>query len=158
DDLDSMRAAAEMAGLTLAFGYQDIYLPITMQLKRAILDGRLGKVQSGAVHMGWPRGKRYYDRATWAGKFKRGDVWVMDSPANNAMAHYINLPLFLMGPSPLESAQPVAVEAELYRANPTIENFDTISMRVHLEGGATLLVNQTHACIGGSGPITIRGE
>jgi predicted dehydrogenase len=114
-------------------------------LKRSLLAGAIGPIRHATVHACWPRNEKYFQRAPWAGRFKRNGAWVMDSPANNALAHYINIPLFLMGPTLETSAQPVAVEAELYRAN-SIENFDTISMRVTLETGATLLVLFTHAC------------
>ena len=159
DDLDAMRRARDAAGLPAAIAYQDVYQPATMRLKRMLLDGGIGRLTGASVCMLWPRRARYYNRASWAGKFKRDGTWVMDSPANNAMAHYINLPLYLMGSSVEESAQPVKVEAELYRANPNIENFDTMSLRVHLSSGATLLANYTHACSHvNSVPITIKGE
>jgi len=72
-------------------------------------------------------------------------VWVMDSSAMNALAHYINLALFLMGSEPDCSAALLRVEAELYRAN-LIENYDTCGIRITTETGATLLVLLTHAC------------
>lgn len=145
DDLDAMIAARDRAGLPVAIGFQDVYDPTTLPLKRRLLEGVIGKIQHATVRVCWPRTDRYYARNAWAGRFERRGVWIMDSPANNAMAHYINIPLFLMGPTPETSAQPLAVEAELYRANP-IENFDTLSMRVTLDGGVTLLVLLTHAC------------
>jgi predicted dehydrogenase len=85
-------------------------------------------------------------------------VWVVDSPANNAMAHYINIVLFLLGADERGSVTPVGVEAELYRVNP-IENYDTCSMRYELPGGVPFLVLMTHACAESCGPtIEIRGE
>jgi predicted dehydrogenase len=145
DDVDAMIAARDRAKKPVAIGYQDVYDPTTVPAKQALLEGRIGKIKHATVWACWPRNRDYYSRADWAAKFKRNGVWVMDSPANNALAHYVNIPLFLMGPSPLASAQPVAVEAELYRGNP-IENYDTISLRLTLDTGATFLALFTHAC------------
>src|SRR5690606_38131700 len=100
----------------------------------------------------WPRGSSYFSRSNWAGRIRVGDTWVLDSPANNAIAHHVNLPLFLLGPSLETSATPESVYAELYRAA-DIENFDTCSLRVQIAGNATLLVNFTHACVQNLGPV-----
>lgn len=145
DDVDAMIAARDRHKLPTLIGFQDVYDPVTPPSKRAILDGRIGKITHATVHACWPRGSVYYNRSNWAAKFKRGNSWVMDSPANNALAHYINIALFLMGPTMETSAQPVKVEAELYRVNP-IENYDTCALRLTLDTGATLLVLFTHAC------------
>ncbi len=145
DDLDLMIAARDTANLPAAIGYQDIYEPAIVSIKRQILAGRIGAPRHVTVMACWPRDDAYYNRATWAGRFKRDGVWVMDSPANNALAHYINLPLFLLGESPYEAASPLNVEAELYRAQP-IENYDTISMRLALRDGISMLVLLTHTC------------
>jgi hypothetical protein len=93
----------------------------------------------------WPRGERYYRRNTWAGKLQRNGVWVLDSPASNALSHFIHLVMYLLGPKAGEAAQPTAIEAELYRSNP-IENYDTCSLRIKLKGGIDFVVALTHAC------------
>ena len=145
DDVDAMIAARDKYKLPTLIGFQDVYDPVTPPSKRAILDGQIGKISHATVHACWPRGSVYYNRSNWAAKFKRGGTWVMDSPANNALAHYVNIALFLLGETMETSAQPVKVEAELYRANP-IENYDTCALRLTLDTGATLLVLFTHAC------------
>lgn len=145
DDLDAMIVARDAAGLPVAVGFHDIYDQTTMPLKRRILAGEFGELRHATLMACWPRSSTYFARSNWAGRFKRHGVWVMDSPANNALAHYINIALFLLGPSESESANPEHVEAELYRAA-DIENYDTISMRLRVAGGASLLVLLTHAC------------
>lgn len=145
DDVNAMIAARDKYKLPVAIGYQDVYDPTTMPTKRRLLDGAVGQVSHATLYACWPRDNTYYGRASWSGAVKRNGVWVMDSPANNALAHYINITLFLLGRTLHESALPVAVEAELYRVNP-VENFDTIAMRVTLDGGVTFQVMLTHAC------------
>ncbi|MCY2951987.1 MAG: Gfo/Idh/MocA family oxidoreductase [Planctomycetota bacterium] len=145
DDLQAMIAARDRAKLPCVVGYQDIYHPATMLLKQCILNGQIGQVKSASVMACWPRDDRYWGRNKWAGRIRRNGIWVLDSPANNALSHYINLTLFLLGPEPHVPAVPELVEAELYRARP-IENYDTVSMRVTLKGGVAVLSLLTHAC------------
>lgn len=154
DDVDAMIAARDRAGLPAAVGFQDVYDPTTLPMKRRLLDGELGRITHATLHACWPRSSAYFSRSGWAGRMRVGDTWVLDSPANNALAHFIHIALFLMGPSLYAAADPVKVEAELYRAA-DIENYDTISLRITLEGGSTLLVLLTHACTATIHPITV---
>lgn len=144
DDCDAMIAARDRYGLPLAVGYQDIWHPATAALKGRFLAGGLGRISAVTLHAAWPRDSRYYGRADWSGRLQRNGVWVLDSPVQNAMNHFINLALFLLGPTPQESAGVRRIEAELYRAR-DIENYDTAALRLHLEGGVTFLVLLTHA-------------
>jgi len=152
DDTDAMIAARDRAGLTVLVGFQDVYDPTTAQVKQLLLNGVIGEVTHATLHACWPRGDAYFRRSNWAGRIKRHGAWVLDSPANNALSHYINIVLLLMGGSLHESAAPVEIEAELYRAAP-IENYDTISARATLAGGATFLVLLTHACATETEPV-----
>ena len=144
DDVDAMIAARDRAGLPVAVGFQNLYDPATARLKQRLLAGDIGKPTSVTLIGCWPRGDAYYARNKWAGALKREGTWVLDSPANNALAHYVNLSLFLLGPDAPTSALPESVEAELYRARP-IENYDTCSMRFTLPGGVPFVVLLTHA-------------
>jgi hypothetical protein len=114
-------------------------------LKQRLTAGEFGKPVAATVIGCWPRSERYYGRNDWAGKFRRDGRWIMDSPASNALAHFIHLTLFLLGERAGESAAPTEVAAELYRAN-RIENYDTCSLRYAVTGGARLWVAYTHAC------------
>jgi predicted dehydrogenase len=144
DDVDAMTAARDRADLPVAIGFQDIYDTRVLALKKRLVSGELGQIESAGVIGLWPRDDGYFGRNGWAGALKRNGVWVLDSPANNAMAHFVNLSLFLVGPTLYESATPVAIEAELYRGN-DIENYDTCSLRVELATGVKLLVLMSHA-------------
>ena len=139
-------------------GYQHLYDPSVRRLKRLLLDGAIGEVRSATVTACWPRDDAYYGRNDWAGALRRGGRWVLDSPANNALAHMVNLALFLLGDAPDLPADVARVEAELCRARP-IENFDTCGIRATTRGGRTALVLLTHACREMSGPtIDIAGD
>jgi len=145
DDVDLMIAARDRAALPVGIGFQDVYQPAVHEIKRRLAAGEFGAIRSVAVAGCWPRGDRYYRRNTWAGRLQRNGRWILDSPAQNALAHYLHLALFLMGHGVDESARPVRVEAELYRANP-IENYDTCSLRLTMPDAAILLAGFTHAC------------
>ena len=158
DELDAMLAARDAAGLPVAVGFQDVYRPETLAIKHRLLEGVLGPIRRASVMGLWPRADTYFRRAPWAGRIAHNGRYVLDSPAQNAMAHYINLPLFLLGPELHDAAHPVAVEAELYRAA-DIENYDTISARVTLDEGPPLLILLTHACQRSAHPrIRLQGE
>ncbi|HYO10595.1 MAG TPA: Gfo/Idh/MocA family oxidoreductase [Tepidisphaeraceae bacterium] len=145
DDVDAMIAARDRARLPVAIGFQDMYQPSLVALKRRIITGEFGAPVAATVIGCWPRSERYYGRNDWAGKFRRDGRWIMDSPASNALAHFMHLTLFLLGPAEGQSAPPVEVAAELYRAN-RIENYDTCSLRYTLASGARVFVAYTHAC------------
>lgn len=151
-DVDAMIAARDRARLPVAVGFQHLFDPLTTHLKQRLCAGLLGTVRHAVLHACWPRSEEYYQRSPWAGRFKQNGDWVMDSPANNALAHFVNLGLFLLGPTLPTSVALDRIEVELYRAH-DIENFDTISLRAHLPGGGTFLVLLTHACRDMHGPV-----
>lgn len=158
DEVDAMIAARDRAGLPVIIGFQDVYDATTLPLKRRILAGEFGRITRASLHACWPRTDTYFNRNNWAGRQRAGDTWVLDSPANNALAHPVNLVQFLLGPSIQTSAAPLAVEAELYRAAP-IENYDTVSARVTLQGQVDFLILLTHASETSLHPkIVLHGE
>lgn len=144
DDLHAMMAARDRHRVPVAIAFQDIYDDATLEVKRRLVGGAIGKIRHATLHACWPRGANYYSRNAWAGKFKRNNTWVMDSPANNALAHFINLAMFFLGSTERAMGEPTAVAAELYRVNP-IENYDTCSLRVEINGQIPLLIHLTHA-------------
>ncbi len=155
DDLLAMQAAERKAGLPVAVGFQDVYDATTLPAKQALLDGRIGTVQSASVWCCWPRDTVYFSRNSWAGRVRRParrgsdggapGPWILDSPINNAMAHFVNITLFLLGPDLASGAQLTALRGELYRAA-DIENYDTVSARATLDRGIDFSILMTHAC------------
>ncbi len=146
DEVDQLIAARDAAQRPVLVGFQDVYDDTTLPLKRRLLSGELGQVQSATVHGCWPRDTAYFGRASWAGALRRGDTWILDSPVNNAMAHFINIVLFLLGNDEATSATPTRVAVELYRAA-DIENYDTASIRATLDRPDPIdfLILLTHA-------------
>ncbi len=150
--VDRMIRARDRAGRWVAVGYQWSFSMPIQQLKRDILAGRLGRPRRLRSLCLWPRDEVYYTRNDWAGRQRDGrGAWVLDSPANNAMAHDLHNMLYLLGPATDRSAGPADVVAELYRAN-QIENFDTAALRIHADCGTEILFYGSHAVADESGP------
>ena len=147
-----MRAATAQSGRFAAIGYQWSFSPAVQALKADILAGRLGAPKRLRTLVLWPRNEAYYRRNTWAGALQNahGD-WVLDSPVNNATAHYLHNMFYILGASPGESAMPVRLTAELYRANP-ISNYDTGVVRAWTAAGVEVLFYTTHTTAQLRGP------
>jgi len=148
-----MIKARDDAKKFVAIGYQWSFSDAIQALKRDIQSGVLGAAKRLKTIALWPRGKAYYTRNNWAGKLKdeKGN-WVLDSPANNALAHYLHNMLYILGDQVDSSAKPVSVTAELYRANP-IENYDTFAARVVTQSDVEILFYGSHAIEEERGPV-----
>ncbi len=140
-----MLAARDAAGRFVSIGYQWSFTETIQQLKHDIAAGLFGAPVRFKTIALWPRDESYYRRNDWAGRQRDNQGrWVLDSPANNALAHYLHNMFYLLGERPESSARPRRVVAELYRAN-QIENFDTFAARLTTEQGVEVLFYGSHA-------------
>jgi predicted dehydrogenase len=136
-----------------AIGYQWSFSDAIQALKRDMLAGEFGCPLRMKTKVFWPRLRKYFYRADWAGKQKASDGrWILDSPVNNAAAHYLHNMLYLLGSTRESSAWPVDIQAELYRAN-TTENYDAAALRCHTEEGAEILFYTAHCVSVNIGPV-----
>jgi predicted dehydrogenase len=142
-DAERMREAARRCKRRVWVGFQRMYSPVTWMLRERLADGVIGEVQSLTAHGTLKRGSVYFGRNNWAGKLKVGDRWVLDSPFNNAMAHFLMMIRFFAGPTDSDP-EPFSVEAGLYRAE-QIESCDTATVRIRM-GGKALYFIATHCC------------
>ena len=144
--VDRMRQAEADSGNFVAVGFQHIYLRELQSVKRDLLAGKFGALKSISVMGIWPRADAYYNRNSWAGKLRtaNGDQ-VLDSPANNAFAHYLNLPFFFAGTEFERSGHPVKIEGQLYRARKSIESFDTCGIQLKTKEGIAICAYFSHA-------------
>jgi predicted dehydrogenase len=149
-----MRNAQQAGGRFLAVGYQWSFSDAIQALKHDVASGLFGKAVRLKTLVSWPRSQAYYARNAWAGRIKTDSgAWVLDSPVNNATAHYLHNMLYLLGSERERSAQPRSVTAELYRAKP-IENYDTAGLRVHTDTGTEILFLTTHSGQTSIGPLS----
>ena len=138
--------ARDKSGRWVMIGYQWSFSKAILSLKRDILAGRFGRPLRASTLCCWPRDVSYYGRNDWAGRLRDEATgrWVLDGPANNAMAHYLHNLFFVLGPEPHLSASPRSVQAEMYRAY-AIEGCDTAVCRVVTDQGTELLFYGSHA-------------
>ena len=124
-------------------------LNATLQLvKRAVDQGRFGRLAMVAVNVFWTRPQSYYDDAPWRGR------WDMDGGAfMNQASHYVDMVDWLVGP--VDNVH--AYTATLAR---NIEAEDTGVMSLRLRSGALASVNVTMLTHNKNfeGSITLLGE
>lgn len=137
--------AARAAGRFVAVGFQDFYEPATFWLKRQLVDGVIGPIESVRFLGQWPRPRSYFTRNNWAGRLVVDGVPVLDSPLSNAFAHFVNLSLFFASARLDDAAEARVESAELLRAH-AIESFDTAVVRLRTDDGVALWLGATHAC------------
>ncbi|HEY4202731.1 MAG TPA: Gfo/Idh/MocA family oxidoreductase [Devosiaceae bacterium] len=153
-----MQAAEAKSGRFAAVGYQTMYAAETMAMKRAILDGTIGTLQSVKCRGLWPRPDTYYDNSPWIGRIRHNGEWILDSPFNNAFAHQLNMIAFLAGTELHRTAELSHMEAELYRAR-DIETADTATMRITTRQGVPLYFLVSHCSEGILNPdLVVRGS
>lgn len=146
DSVRRMIAAEKASGKFAAVAFQHCYAPEIQFLKRLLLSGRLGAIVRSGVMVCWPRDDAYYQRNAWAAKREVRGVPVLDSPLNNACAHYLNLLLFLNGPAQYRCAMPRSVAGKVMRARPEIEMFDACDVDFALDNGTSTRVLLAHCC------------
>lgn len=140
-------------GSWVMIGYQWSFSRAIQELKKDVMAGKLGRPVRLKTLCFWPRDHAYYQRNDWAGRIKdKEGRWVLDSPANNAMAHFLHNLFYILGERTDRSAMPSEVTAEAYRAYP-IENYDTIACRSFTREGVELLYYASHATSKARGPI-----
>lgn len=143
-DVESIRAAERETGHWVAVGFQDIYSEAAQGLRADIEGGMLGRLLSVQALGLWPRPVAYYTRNHWAGCLRADNADVLDSPLNNAFAHFVNLGLFFAGGAHEIDRAVEFDDAELWRVN-AIESFDTAVVRGRLAGDVRFWFGFSHA-------------
>jgi predicted dehydrogenase len=154
-DVDRLIRIKDFSKRHVRVGYQWSFSSAIQDLKQDIQAGRFG----GPIRMRclclWPRKLSYFKRNDWAGRIKdREGRWVLDSPANNAAAHYLHNMFYCLGNSINTSAEPSSIKAEVYRAY-HIENYDSIACRINTSTGVELLFYASHAVQHSFGPVFV---
>lgn len=144
-EVAAIRAAERSSGKFVAVGFQDLYSPVNRWLKQQLCAGAIGRLHTVRFLGLWPRPASYFTRNDWAGRLHAQGSQVLDSPLNNAFAHFVILSLYFAG-TELESAASVQIEsAELLRAN-AIESFDTSVVKARSSSGVAFWFGATHTC------------
>ena len=144
DDCTAIRQAEAATRRWVAVGFQDIYAPEALWLKEQILSGAFGRLREVRMIGLWPRPRSYFTRNHWAGRARADGAAVLDSPLNNAFAHFVNLALYFAGAEADESAAVRVDSAELLRAH-HIEMFDTAVVLGSSPAGVRFWFGVSHA-------------
>ena len=148
EDGKRMVQACDNAGVRLFVVKQNRYNATLQLAKRAVEQGRFGRIYMVTVNVFWTRPQAYFDSAQWRG------TWEFDGGAfMNQASHYVDLLDWLIGP--VESVY--AYTATLAR---TIEVEDTGVAAIRWRTGALGSVNVTMLTYPRNleGSITIIGE
>lgn len=147
EGMQMVRACRE-AGVKLFVVKQNRLNPTMQRLKRAIDEGRFGRIFMCTVNVFWTRPQSYYDDAPWRGR------WDLDGGAFlNQASHYVDMLDWLVGP--VDNVH--AYTATLAR---DIEAEDTGVMSLRLRKGGLASINVTMLTHGKNfeGSVTILGE
>ncbi|MDI1320765.1 MAG: Gfo/Idh/MocA family oxidoreductase, partial [bacterium] len=144
-EVAAIREVERSSGKFVAVGFQDIYSPVNRWLKQQLCAGAIGPLHTVRFLGLWPRPADYFTRNPWAGRLHAEGTPVLDSPLNNAFAHFVNLSLYFAGTTPETAALAHVESAELLRAN-AIESFDTSVVLARSAEGIAFWFGATHTC------------
>ena len=147
-DGKQMVQACDAAAVRLFVVKQNRYNATLQLLKKAVEQGRFGRIYMVNINVFWSRSQEYYDSAAWRGTLKFDGGGFM-----NQASHYVDLLHWLIGP--IESVQ--AFTATLDR-NIEVEDSGVASIR--WRSGALGSMNMTMLTYPENleGSITILGE
>jgi UDP-N-acetyl-2-amino-2-deoxyglucuronate dehydrogenase len=147
EGMDMVQACRD-AGVKLFVVKQNRLNPTLQRVKRAVEQGRFGRIVMATVNVFWTRPQSYYDEAPWRGR------WDLDGGAfMNQASHYVDMLEWLVGP--VDNVH--AYTATLGR---DIEAEDTGVMSLRMRSGALASVNVTMLTHGQNfeGSLTLLGE
>jgi len=132
EQADVMLAAARETGRALAVISQLRFAPDVAEVKRAVIEGRLGRLFLADLSMKYFRSQAYYDSAGWRG------TWAMDGGGAlmNQGIHGVDLLLWLAG-------GPRKIYGHASTLARTIEVEDTAVAVAELEGGCLATITGT---------------
>jgi predicted dehydrogenase len=137
-ELDALQSAAEDAGIPVAVCFNSLFSHLTQNLKKELIAGRFGDVRQVKGIGAWVRDSDYFNRNSWAGCLKKDGLWILDGDVNNPFAHVLCNNLYFAGGAHHALAEPVKIEAELYRCN-NVESEDTSCLRIKTREGIEIM-------------------
>ncbi|MFQ7110039.1 MAG: Gfo/Idh/MocA family protein [Anaerovoracaceae bacterium] len=92
EDANKIIDLSEKRGVKVSACHQNRFNIAIQQLRKAVENGRFGKISHGSIHVRWNRNKDYYTQASWRG------TWAQDGGAlMNQCIHGIDLLRWMMG-------------------------------------------------------------
>jgi predicted dehydrogenase len=133
DSADAMIRACDLHGIKLFVVKQNRWNVAVQKARKALDEGRFGKLVMGSVRVRWCRDQAYYDQDAWRG------TWALDGGVfANQASHHLDLLMWMLG-------EPASVFAKSRTALVDIEAEDTGVAVVTFRNGAIGLIEATTA-------------
>ena len=133
DDADAMIRVCDLAGIKSFVVKQNRFNVPVVQLRKALEQGRFGKLVLGTVRVRWSRDQKYYDQDSWRG------TWALDGGVlTNQASHHVDLLEWMMGD--VESVYAMTTTALV-----NIESEDTAVVALRFRNGALGVIEATTA-------------
>ena len=146
---DALIEACDRAAVKLGVIFQSRFLPAVQQIKRAIDEGRLGRLMIGDAIVKWYRAPEYYARDSWHGMLALDGGGALINQA----IHTVDLLRWMMGPAETVFAMKSALRY------PHIEGEDTLVASLRFQNGALGVIQAaTSAKPGFKRRLEISGE
>lgn len=148
EDADTMIEACERGGTRLFVVKQNRYNPPVQALRKALDEGRVGRLITGMVRVRWSRDQKYYDQDKWRGTWE----WDGGVFANQAI-HFVDLLTLVFG-----EVESVFAKTGTYLSK--IEAEDTGAAILKFKNGALGLIEAT-TCVRPKdleGSLSVLGE
>ncbi len=156
-DADSMIALAKKMDKKICVSHQNRFNPPIQKLRRAIEDGRFGRLINGTARILWTRDDNYYKQAAW-----RGTKSLDGGTLMNQCIHNIDLLQWMMG----SEIERIHSERGTFLRNIEMEDFGAILIRFKngsigiVEGSACVYpknLEETLSIFGEKGTVVIGG-
>lgn len=156
-DAEMMIEAADRNHVKLCISHQNRFNPPVQKLRKALEDGRFGKLINGMANIRWNRNMGYYQQAPWRG------TWAQDGGTlMNQCIHNIDLLQWMMG----GDIDTVYAQTGTYLRDIEAEDFGAIIVRFKsgavgmIEGSACVYpknLNESLSIFGETGAVVIGG-
>ena len=91
-DADEIRRLSEEYNVKVAACHQNRFNIAVQKMRKALEEGRFGKISHGSIHVRWNRNRDYYEQAKWRGTWKDDGGALM-----NQCIHGIDLLRWMLG-------------------------------------------------------------
>ena len=157
EDADNMIATAKKYNKKICVSHQNRFNPPIQKLRKAIEEGRFGKIINGTARILWTRDDNYYSQAPW-----RGTKDLDGGTLMNQCIHNIDLLQWMMN----SEVERISSERGTFLRNIEMEDFGAILIRFKngaigiVEGSACVYpknLEETLSIFGEKGTVVIGG-
>jgi predicted dehydrogenase len=156
-DADAIIALAKEKNKKVCISHQNRFNPPIQKLRRAVEEGRFGRIINGTARILWTRDDNYYKQASW-----RGTRALDGGTLMNQCIHNIDLLQWMMG----SEVERIHSERDTFLRNIEMEDFGAILIRFKngsigiVEGSACVYpknLEETLSIFGEKGTVVIGG-